>query len=161
MVREGRDPLQCSASGGRWDDSTFEVLYTSLKREGAIAEIYFHLMRGQPVFPSKVRYCLFELKVSLSEILRFETLDELSALGLDISRYGQLSYQERQQEYPRTQEIAEVADFLDCDGLQVPNARLACANLVLFCDRLQPDSMEVVKDHGIMDWTAEQRGDVR
>ncbi len=154
VVREGRDPLQCSASGGRWDDGTFEVLYTSLDRDGAIAEMFFHLMRGQPVFPSKVRYELFELEVSLSEVLRFESLEALSTLGLDTSRFGQLSYQEREQEYPRTQEVAEVAHFLDCDGLYVPNARFACANLVLFCDRLRPDAMQVSKAHGIIDWTA-------
>src|SRR5687767_14502597 len=69
VAREGRDPLQCSASGGRWDDGSFDVLYTSLERDGAIAEMYFHLMRGQPVFPSKSRYALFELEVTLSEVL--------------------------------------------------------------------------------------------
>lgn len=153
VVREGRDPLQCTASGGRWDDGTFEVLYTSLERDGAIAEMHFHLMRGQPVFPSKARYRLFELKVSLGEVLHFATLDGLAALGLDAARYGQLSWQGRQQEYPRTQEIAEAAHFLDCDGLHVPNARFACANLVLFCDRMRPEARQVAGDHGPIDWT--------
>jgi RES domain-containing protein len=151
VVREGRDPCQCSASGGRWDDGNFEVLYTSLDRDGAVAEMYFHLLRGQPVFPSKVRYKLHELKVELSETLH------LPALGLDTSRYGQLSYVERTQEYPRTQEIAEVAHFLDCDGLVVPSARWSCSNLVLFCDRLGPDAIEAGRDHGIIDWASWQK----
>jgi hypothetical protein len=29
VVAEGRDPLQCSAAGGRSDDRTFDVLYTN------------------------------------------------------------------------------------------------------------------------------------
>jgi RES domain-containing protein len=154
VVRDGRDPCQCSASGGRWDDGSFEVLYTSLDREGAIAEMYFHLLRGQPVFPSKVRFTLYELKVRLAETMHLPSLPDLAKLELDTSRFGQLSYVERTQEYPRTQEIAEVAHFLDCDGLMVPSARWPCANLVLFRDRLAPTAIEVVKDHGVIDWAS-------
>jgi RES domain-containing protein len=157
VVREGRDPCQCGASGGRWDDETFDVLYTSAERDGAIAEMYFHLLRGQPVLPSKLRYTLHELTVSLAAVLRIATLEDLAALGLDTGRYGQLSYNERAQEYPRTQEIAEVAHFLDCDGIIVPNARWACANLVIFCDRLRPGAIEPTHDHGIVDWLDWQR----
>ena len=65
LVRDGRDPLQCSASGGRWDDGSFDVLYTSMSQAGAVEEMRFHLMRGQPVMPSKVRYRLFELEIAL------------------------------------------------------------------------------------------------
>jgi hypothetical protein len=153
VAREGRDPTQFGRSGGRWDDTTFDVLYTSLERDGAIAEIYYHLLRGQPVFPSKVRFTLHELKVSLGEAIRFERVSELSSFGLDEARYGQLSYNERTKEYPRSQEIAEVAFFLDSDGLIVPNARHACLNLVAFGDRLKPGAIERVKDHGLINWS--------
>ena len=37
VVREGRDVLQGSAYGGRWDDGTFDVLYTSAMADGATA----------------------------------------------------------------------------------------------------------------------------
>jgi hypothetical protein len=161
VVREGRDPCQCSAPGGRWDDGTFDVLYTSLERNGAIAEMHFHLMRGQPVFPSKVRYTLHELHVSVSEVKRIEALQNLAALGLDTSKYGQLAYQSRVQEYPRSQQIAEVSHFLDCKALMVPNARWSCLNLVLFCDGLQPDALQEVKNHGVIDWAQWQRDNAR
>ena len=46
VTREGRDPCQCSRSGGRWDDGTFDVLYTSEAKDGAIAEMVFHLLKG-------------------------------------------------------------------------------------------------------------------
>lgn len=152
VVREGRDPCQASASGGRWDDGTMDVLYTSTERDGALAEMFFHLGRGQPVFPSKLRFSLHELSVSLAAVPRLAALDDLAALGLDAARFGQLSYNGRAAEYPRSQEIAEAAHFLGCDGLMVPNARWSCANLVIFCDRMKPGATTPVHDHGIVDW---------
>jgi hypothetical protein len=129
VVRDGRDPVQCSAAGGRWDDRTFDVLYTSTKADGAIAEMYFHLARGQPVFPSQVRYRLFELNVTLASCLRPDSMDALSSIGLVTATFGQMSYSEREQEYPRTQEIAEAAYFVGRDGLIVPSARAGCPNI--------------------------------
>ncbi|WP_376745820.1 RES family NAD+ phosphorylase [Sinorhizobium psoraleae] len=116
--------------------------------------MYFHLLRGQPVFPSKIRYVLHELKVSLKEEIAFPSLTDLEAVGLDTSTYGQLLYAERQLEYPRTQEIAEVAYFLGCDGILVPSARMSCKNIVLFCQMIDSDSVEIVEDHGLIDWPA-------
>lgn len=154
VVRDGRDPCQCSASGGRWDDGTFDVLYTALERDGAVAEMYFHLKRGQPVFPSKVRYGLYELRLSIDRALDLSGPATLAGLGMDMARYGQLSYEERKSEYPRTQEIGEIAHLLDHAALLVPSARWDCTNLVLFCDRVPPEHLEIVGDHGLIDWRA-------
>jgi RES domain-containing protein len=151
IVRDGRDPVQCSAVGGRWDDQTFDVLYTSTKADGAIAEMYFHLRRGQPVMPSRVQYRLFELSITLSSCLRTASLAELSSLGLQTAAFGQLSYAEREHEYPRTQEIAEAAQFIGRDGIIVPSARCQWPNIVVFCDPAGPAAVEVVKDHGFVD----------
>ena len=161
VVRETRDPTQCSASGGRWDDETFEVLYAAEAREGAIAELYFHLKRGQPVFPSRLRYRLHELHLSLTGLLDLSAAEALTDLGVDMARFGQLSYQERQVEYPRTQEVAEVAHFLDFSGVIVPSARWDCRNVVVFCDRMNPDDIEVVADHERIDWIAWEAAHVR
>jgi RES domain-containing protein len=152
VVHEDRDVTQCNASGGRWDDGSFDVLYTSLDRDGAIAEMHFHLLRGQPVFPSRARFKLYELRVALNAAMRLPTLPELASLGLDTGRYGQLAYAGRMAEYPRTQQIAEVAHFLDSDGLIVPSARWPCTNLVVFCDRIEPGAVDVVRDCGLIAW---------
>lgn len=152
VVRDGRDATQCSSSGGRWDDGTFDVLYTAAEREGAVAEMYFHLKRGQPIFPSQVRYRLHELSVSLKRALKLIDLDALSALGVDTSRYGQLSYQEREAEYPRCQDVAEVAHFLGFDGLIVPNARWDCKNVVVYCDQVAQGSVDMSSDLGLVNW---------
>lgn len=152
-VREGRDPLACWRSGGRWDDGTLDVLYTSETREAAIAERRFHLYRGQPIPPSRVRYELYELRVSLEAAIRFPDLEALSAIGLDTALYGRLSYLELQREYPRPQEIAEACAFLGADGLLVPSAREpASNNLIVFCEQDTEIEKEVVRNHGVVDF---------
>ena len=152
VTREGRDPTRCSGSGGRWDDGAFDVLYTSAERLGAISEMKFHIERGQPVPPSRVAYRLFEIDVALKRGLRLPDLAALRGIGLDTGRYGRLSYQERDAEYPRSQDIAEAARFLGYDGLVVPSARFKCNNVVVFCDRVEPGAMTVLRDHGIVNW---------
>jgi RES domain-containing protein len=152
VVRNGRDPIQCSAVGGRWDDRTFDVLYTSLRADGAISEMYYHVSRGQPVIPSLVRYKLYEVHVTLASCARIASLDTLESIGLKVSTFGQLSYSERHQEYPRTQDIAEAAHFHGRDGLLVPSARSEHTNLVVFCSPAGPEAIEVVRDHGEIAW---------
>lgn len=128
VVREGRDPCICASAGNRWDDGTFDVLYTATARDGAIAEMYFHLKSGQPVFPSKIRYTLHELSANLDGVLDLTENDALRNIGLDTARFGQLSYQGRKGEYPRSQEIAEVANFI---GSPDPVTRQASSCQVL------------------------------
>lgn len=152
VVREGRNPIQCSRSGGRWDDGTFDVLYTSEQKQGAISEMKFHLLRGQPVIPSQVKYQVYEIALALQRSLKLLDLAALAALGLDISRYGQLSYNEKHGEYPRSQDIAEAAHFLDYDGLVVPSARYDCLNVIAFCDRLAAGALVVTRDGETVEW---------
>ncbi len=151
-VREGRDPLACWRSGGRWDDGTVDVLYTSETREAAIAERRFHLYQGQPIPPSRVRYELFELPVSLQAVMRFPDLEALSSM--DTAHYGQSSYLEREKEYPRSQEVAEACAFLGDDGLMVPSARVpASNNLIVFCEQETRGVKDIVRNHGVVDFS--------
>jgi RES domain-containing protein len=87
VVRDGRDPLPGSASGGRWDPTLFDVLYTSLDADGAVAEVHFQLSR-QPVFPSKSRYGLHRIRVRTEKTLRLPDLDAMIPLGVDPARYA-------------------------------------------------------------------------
>src|SRR5271167_4129987 len=92
VVREGRDPLQGSASGGRWDPTLFDVLYTSLNADGAVAEVHFHLSR-QPVFPSKISYGLHRLRVSTAKTLKLPDLSAMVPLGVAPARYREILYE--------------------------------------------------------------------
>jgi hypothetical protein len=146
-VREGRDPIQGQPTAGRWDPGTFDVLYTALEPDGALAEISFHLSR-QPVFPSKIQFVLHEISVQATKTLKFESLEALEPLGVEKERYPEILYS-------RTQEIGDAADFLGFDGVIAPNARWRCLNLILFTDRLDPEDLEVITSEpaDIRDWT--------
>ena len=163
VVREGRDPCQGASAGNRWDTGNFDVLYTSLDRMGAIAEMYFHLKAGQPVFPSKLRYTLHEIEVSIHGVYDLSDRQLLSRLGVDIGNFGRLDYLSRTLEYPTCQQVGEAAHFLgsmapsDPSGIIVPNARYACSNLVIFCQHTAPDQIELVNDHGLVDWSELRR----
>ena len=144
VVRARRDPLQGSASGGRWDPTLFDVLYTSLVREGAVAEVHFHLSR-QPVFPSRIRHGLHRIRVRTAKTLRFPDLDAMVPFGVDAVRYREILYQP-------TQEIGDAAYFLGFDSIIAPNARWSCENLILFTDQIEIGHMEVVESSDV-NWT--------
>jgi hypothetical protein len=144
VVRAGRDPLQGSASGGRWDPTSFDVLYTSLNLDGAVAEVHFHLSR-QPVFPSKIKYDLHRIRVRAARALRLSNLDVMIPLGVDPARYREILYEP-------TQAIADAACFLGFDSIIAPNARWSSDNLILFTDQIEPADLEVIESSEI-DWT--------
>ena len=135
IVREARDPLAGTRSRSRWCNDTFDVLYASFERDGALAEIHA-LLTSQPVFPSKLKVFAHRVSVDLSRTLHLPDLDALATLGVDISRYRERAYQ-------RTQDIADAAHFLDFQGLVVPSARWNCSTLVVFTDRIHPDDLRI------------------
>jgi RES domain-containing protein len=145
-VRSGRDPLQGTASGGRWDPTSFDVLYTSLTPDGAVAEVHFHLSR-QPVFPSKIRYGLHRIRVKTAKTLKLRDLDAMVSLGVDPARYREILYQP-------TQAIGDAAYFLGFDSIIAPNARWRCDNLILFTDQIAPADLEIIESSEInwADW---------
>jgi len=152
-VRSGRHPDECWRSGGRWDDRTFDVLYTSTSRDAAIEERRFHLFRGQPIAPSKVTYDLFELSVTLQSVVTFPDLEALKSVGLDVNGYGKAHYPEREVEYPRSQQVAEACHFLGADGILVPSARkLDVLNLIVFCEQDTGPQIETVANHGSLEF---------
>jgi hypothetical protein len=135
VVREGREPTLGSTSRSRWCNGTFDVLYTSLERNGAIAEIHAFLTL-QPVFPTKIQWHVHQLEVSAARTLRLADPPTLSRLSVDTARYQDRSY-------ARTQEIADAAYFLGFDGLIAPNARWPCLNFALFTDRIPPENITI------------------
>lgn len=134
VVTEGRDPLQPGRAGGRWDDGTFDVLYTSAERDGALAETWFHMTRGQPIPPSKPVKRLYGIEVAFTRVLDLSGAGRLAALGVDMRAYGRLSYVQREGEYPTTQQIGEVAHFYEYEAIVVPNARWPTSNVVVLTE---------------------------
>ncbi len=149
VVRKGRSPLDGSRGAGRWNPADVSVLYCAEEADGALAEIHFHLSRGQPVFPSRMEHMLHEMKASLVRTLKFLDLDALAALGVDAARRRGLLY-------GRTQEIGAAAAFLGFDGLVAPSARHASANVVLYLDNAAPGAIREVLSSPVnwRDWMA-------
>ena len=144
VVRTGRDVLDGSRGSGRWNTSEMSVLYGAAEQDGAIAEISFHLNRGQSVFPSRMRHDLFELAVKARQQLVLADMDQLKRLGVVESRYRELLY-------TRTQEIGAAASFLGFDGMMVPSARWDCQNIILFLDAIIVEEVRTISVQPV-DW---------
>lgn len=79
-TRSGLDPLAGSYSGGRWMIAdAAAILYTSLEREGALAEIVFHWSQLNPR-PTKP-VLVHRLRVVAHRTLRLLRTD-IAALGV-------------------------------------------------------------------------------
>jgi RES domain-containing protein len=145
ITRAGFDATRGSLANGRWSPGgTVEVLYTSLDREGALAEIGYRLSL-EPVWPSRLRHEIHALAARSDRTLEFVSLESLAPLGVDVSRYESF-------DYTATQALAAAAHFLEFDGLLVPSARHNSTNLVLFMDRWPSGSVEIKSTEPI-DWT--------
>jgi RES domain-containing protein len=150
IARQGRDATRGSAAGGRWSPTgEFEVLYTSLEREGALAEIG-HRLSLEPVWPSKLLHELHALNVRIERVLRLPELETLRTLGVNIDRYE--GY-----DYTMTQAVAATAQFLGCEALVVPNARHPSLNLVILTENLDPSSTLEVMSSERVDWSVWRR----
>lgn len=139
-TRIGADPTAASISGGRWapppqGDPGVYVLYTSLERDGAIAELVSFLAELTPI-PGPRPIKVTRLAVSTARTMHLARAD-LPSLGVDLARYGE-------RDYARTQQIGAALVFLGLDGLIAPSARWPCDNLMVFTEnhdlteRLEP-----------------------
>ena len=118
------------------------MLYCAEEAEGALAEIHFHLSRGQPVFPSRVRHTLRKPGAALGRSLPLLDVDQLTRLGVEMSRYRDILY-------AKTQEIGAAAAFLGFDGLIAPSARFDGANLVVFLDNAAPEALAEISSQAV------------
>jgi hypothetical protein len=157
-TRQNADATAPSFYGGRWawpqnGNPGANVLYTSMERDGALAEVASFLAELTPV-PGPRELKVTRIAVSASKALHLIRTDLIS-LGVDMDRYGT-------RDYSRTQEIGSTLAWLGLDGLIAPSARWSCDNLMIFTDnhaqneRLEPVDEELIewrswaKDHGII-----------
>ena len=146
VTRSGQDPARGSAADGRWSPAgEFEVLYTSLERDGALAEIG-HRLSLEPVWPSRLVHKLHKLKIHAERAVRLPNLQTLETLGVDTPRYEKY-------DFSATQAIAAAAQFLGFDALIVPNARHPGLNLVGLLENLDPHAGVETVSSEIVDWS--------
>ncbi len=154
VARKGWDVAKGSVADGRWSPpGEFEVLYTSLEPEGALAEAGFRLSL-EPVWPSRMEHEIHRLRLQLARTLRLADLSRLSQLGVNAAKYDGF-------DYTATQAIASAAHFLDFDGLLVPSARYGGVNLVVFMDRAGDDFRLEACETKTVDWSSWRKTQTR
>ncbi len=142
VTRSERDALRGSSANGRWSsNSEPEVLYTSLEKHGALAEIGFRLA-AEPIWPSRIRHSIHAIRAKATNIVDIGKMEMLQKLGVDVPAYGSF-------DYTVTQAIAAAANFLEFGGLIAPSARANCNNAVFFIER--NNELEVASSEEI-DW---------
>lgn len=150
-----REPTAGSPGGGRWaPPNQFEVLYTSLDQDGAVAEVY-NLLSRAPVMSSsnKTINCI---ELSLARVLRLDG-EQLAQLGISDALANR-------PDNSRTRAVGEAAYMLDFAGLIIPSARWDCENLVLFLDRIDINTQIRVMETNDLNWPAwveRHKGDLR
>lgn len=150
VTSRGRDPLRGSTAEGRWSPAgEFEVLYTSLERDGALTEIGYRLSL-EPVWPSKVQHQVHRIGARTERSLRFRDVAALAPFGVDAARYPSF-------DYGPTQALAAAARFLGFDSLIVPSARSSALHLVVFLDAILDDGALTVLESEDIDWDGWRR----
>lgn len=149
VVTDGFDVLRPSRAGGRWDDGTFDVLYTSSERDGAIAESWFHASKGQPVLPSRIAKRIYKIEAEINKVLDLSDIQKLRTFGVNVATYGRIQYAHRSDEYPTLQQIAEAAHFYEYQAIVVPNARWPTSNVVVFTEHTPRSLLTVLEDEPV------------
>ena len=145
-TRLNADPLAPSSNGGRWAppgeaDAGFSVLYTSLEKNGAIAEVASFLADQTPL-PREQELKVTRLAVTAPKTMTFVEAD-FPSLEIDSVRFGE-------RDYERTQKIGAALIFLGIDGLVAPSARWGCSNLMIYSDNHSlNDKLEVIEDERV------------
>lgn len=147
-TRAGADPIAPSVNGGRWapppnNGSEVSVLYTSMERDGSIAEVA-SILAGLSPIPGPRQLNISRLGVSTARTQRFARTS-LERLGVDMMRY-------HERDYYRTQEIGAALAFLELDGLITPSARWSCDNLMIFTANHSLNERLVVIDTEEIEW---------
>jgi hypothetical protein len=138
--------LAFSVNGGRWaqparDGADVPALYTSMERNGALAEVVSYLTLLTPL-PKSRPLKISRLGVSTAKTLRLARVD-LEGLGVDMARYGE-------RDYDRTQTIGAALAFLGIDGLIAPSARWRCDNLMIYqTNHLLTERLEVIEEENV------------
>lgn len=151
-----RDPLVASAYGGRWGipqnaTSGTSVLYTSMDRDGALAEVASYLVDLSPL-PRSNLMKVHAISLTASRVVRL-TMSDIESLGCNRTDYGT-------RDYLATQKVGAALEHLGIDGLLAPSARYQCENLMLFTTQHKLDEKLEVQSSEEVEWRdwARQRG---
>jgi RES domain-containing protein len=141
-------PDRVNTTGARWNPPGVGAIYVSLSRDGALSEARYRL-ESEPR-PIRVKQTLYELEISLHQVLDLSSEGSLGRLGIGIAEL-------QSRDMTACRRVGYAAEFLEHDGLIVPSARHSGQNLVIFdrhrrltC-RFETVNAEVIQDAGVRD----------
>lgn len=139
-----RSPAQVNVRGARWNPPEVGAIYASVERDTALAEGGYAAAL-QPIHPTVERR-LYQLHVRLTSVLDLTDRDLLVELGVDEEALSAVDQMQ-------CQVVGGAVAWLGHDGLLVPSARGAGANLAIYVanaagDEWGPEirSSEVVRE---------------
>lgn len=109
--------------GARWNPPGVAAIYTSLAREGALAEAE-HQIAVQPI-PPRAKRTIYTIELTLASVLDLTDSELLQSLGV-----GQAEL--TADDMTACRQLGGAVDWLERDGLLLPSARSPSTNLVIF-----------------------------
>jgi RES domain-containing protein len=109
--------------GARWNPPGVAAIYTSLTRDGALAEAA-HQIAMQPI-PPRARRTIYTLELSLTTILDLTDAELLQDLGIGPAELTA-------NDMIACRQLGGAVHWLERDGLLLPSARSPSTNLVIF-----------------------------
>jgi RES domain-containing protein len=116
-------PERANTRGARWNPPDVAAIYTSLKRETALAEAEYRL--GLEPFRPRIKRVLYSIQVKLQAVLDLSRREDLERVG--IAKTALEGF-----DFTKCQLIGGAAQWLGHDGLLVPSARHPGTNLVVY-----------------------------
>src|SRR5262245_37769945 len=122
----GFSPDRENSRGARWNPPEVPAIYTSLKRETAIAEgDYYIALQPRRPWP---RRTIHRIKVVLSSVIDLSNWELLAKFGVNRKSFDST-------DYFATQLLGGAAEWMKHDGILVPSARASGKNLIIYPNR--------------------------
>jgi RES domain-containing protein len=127
----GFSPHRANNRGARWNPPEVSAIYTALERSTCEAELGYRL--GLDVVKPRLKVVIYEIEVSLHQVLDLRSWNALADLGLTKEQVRSLNYRS-------CQEIGGAVAWLEHDGVFFPSARSDGTNLVIYPTFQRPDA---------------------
>lgn len=136
------DPLRENTRGARWNPPEVPAIYTSLSRDGALAEADFLLSLQTP--RPRVNRTIYQVEVDLGSVVDLSDPRVLARLGVSAQALHEI-------DWSVCQPIGAGVEWLGNDGLIVPSARSVGRNLVIFPNQMKANSKLSILDTEVIE----------
>ena len=142
----GKTPDRENVRGARWNPPGVAAIYTSLRRDTALAEAEYRLSLEPVPLRKDVRRTIYKIHVTLNSVIDLGDSVQLGKLGIALPMLESID----KLSLHACQQLGGGVDWYEYDGLLVPSARGLGANLVIYPSNQKPGySFEVLEQEEI------------